>query len=122
MTTKTNLDFVSVQVQNLEESKKFYTETLGFTQAEKQPNPQAIVFGDENGAIFAIRTRIGDSDWKMPGKGMAIWFAIDDIKTLYKRIKISEAKVVQDPAPSPFGTTIVVQDPDGYLLTFHELA
>ena len=55
------LDFVSLQVQDLDASCRFYTELLGF-QAQPQGRPDAVVFEDGGGAIFAIRTPLVDLD------------------------------------------------------------
>ncbi|PIE79487.1 MAG: glyoxalase, partial [Candidatus Delongbacteria bacterium] len=49
------LEFTSLQVRNLEKSKQFYTEKLGFECSEMK-NPQAVIFKFTKGeASFAIR-------------------------------------------------------------------
>ena len=121
MNKKTNLDFVSIQVNDLQASSEFYQNLIGFQPNQDQFNPEALVFSDKKGSIFAIRKQMKDLS-KVPNKGagIALWFAVSDIKTLYKKIKDSKYTILQSPKPSPFGDTIIVEDPDGYNITFHE--
>ena len=49
------LDFASVQVRDLAQARVFYTDVLGFEPVD-EARPDAVVFRNEAGAIFAIRT------------------------------------------------------------------
>ena len=58
------LNFASLQVRDLEVSKAFYTNKLGF-ELSGLTNPQACIFKYNKGeASFAIRTPIGCLGWK----------------------------------------------------------
>jgi lactoylglutathione lyase len=120
----TQLDFISIQVRNIEASKYFYTNMLGFEVAH-EPNPDAVVFKNETGASFAIRTPIGDLP-PLPtrlGTGCSLWFGYAGKITEYAaELQEKDAPIVQPPFETPFGMSIVVADPDGYSLTFHELS
>jgi catechol 2,3-dioxygenase-like lactoylglutathione lyase family enzyme len=119
MITKTNLSFVSLQVNNLEASGKFYTEILGFTPIPKSP-PDAILFEQKNGATFAIRKPLVElSKANLLGWGVGLWFGIADVDAFL--LKNSEhITLLKDVQPTPFGRTIVIADPDGYALTLYE--
>jgi catechol 2,3-dioxygenase-like lactoylglutathione lyase family enzyme len=68
-------DFFSLQVRDLEASKKFYVDRLGLTVM--QGPPHAVVF-DTKPIPFAIRDPLVDLD-KVPqlGWGVALWLAAD---------------------------------------------
>lgn len=113
------LNFVSLQVKDLEVSKEFYTLQLGFELAGI-PNPDAYVFKyDKGDASFAIRKPIGNLEGKELGVGASLWFAIEEeIEEL--QAKLIERKVILlGPVQvTPFGKTLIVKDPDGYNITF----
>lgn len=115
------LEFVSLQVKDLELSQKFYTEKLGF-EVSGLSNPAACIFSYNKGeASFAIRKPIGNSDGKEPGVGVSIWFAIDGgVEALQGRLEQKGVAIVDSINNTPFGKTLMVQDPDGYLITFLE--
>ena len=72
------LEFASLQVRDIETSKKFYTEKLGFELSEMK-NPEAVIFKFNKGeASFAIRKALEDLTTKELGNGVSIWFAIDE--------------------------------------------
>jgi catechol 2,3-dioxygenase-like lactoylglutathione lyase family enzyme len=72
------LDFASLQVRDLEVSKAFYTNKLGFELSEIS-NQYACVFKYNKGeASFAIRTPMGNIDGKELGVGASLWFGIDE--------------------------------------------
>jgi lactoylglutathione lyase len=118
---KTNLDFISVQVKDLKSSSKFYTEILGFEKTEDK-RPDAIVFKDDGGAIFAIRKPMFEIKENISlGLGISIWFGVDDIKKTFNSVKNSDAQIISAPVDGPFGKMFIIKDIDGYMLTFHQL-
>ena len=117
----TQLDFVLLQVRNLEASKRFYHQTLHFPLVEYQ-NPEAVVFEDQQGAVFAIRQPLTNLPDSGPlGLGTSLWFSWSGaIEKLHRYLQQEGVEVVKPPFDTPFGKSIVVADPDGYLLTFHQ--
>lgn len=115
------LEFTSLQVRDLEVSKAFYTDTLGF-EFSGMSNPQACIFKYNKGeASFAIRTPIGNIDGKELGVGVSLWFAIDGkIEELESQLKGKGLTLIGSINTTPFGKTLMVKDPDGYMITFLE--
>ena len=112
------LTFASLQVTNLEASKDFYTQKLGFEIDNS--NPQACVFKYNNGqASFAIRTPLEPIEGKGLGTGVALWFSVNenvyDLKEKFVEKGITTAGPMID---TPFGRAFHVKDLDGYKLTF----
>ncbi|HEX8548459.1 MAG TPA: VOC family protein [Cytophagaceae bacterium] len=113
------LEFASLQVRDLEASKEFYTKKLGFEPLEMS-NPAAVVFRYNKGeASFAIRKPVGNIDGKELGIGNSLWFAIDGaIEELKAEFEGKDISILGGINQTPFGKTIIVKDPDGYVLTF----
>lgn len=113
------LAFASLQVRDLEVSKAFYTEKLGF-ELSGMTNPHACVFKYNNGeASFAIRTPIANIDGKELGVGTSLWFAIDEnIELLQSQLTEKGVFILGTINHTPFGQTLMVKDPDGYIITF----
>ena len=114
------LTFASLQVNDLEASKTFYTEKLGFEVGDT--NPQACVFKYNRGeASFAIRTPLVPLEGKELGIGVALWFAVDENVDALKDKFIENGITTAGPIiETPFGRAFHVKDPDGYKLTFLE--
>ncbi|WP_341302648.1 VOC family protein [Lysinibacillus sp. FSL H8-0500] len=112
------LDFLSIQVRDLEKSREFYQNILGF-EIENE-NPEAYIFKNEKGASFAIRKPLVDLDkaGKL-GWGIALWFSVFDVEKRYDEVRGKKVKIVKDLADSPFGKVFTVEDPDGYYITLH---
>src|SRR6187402_2642350 len=117
------LEFASLQVRDLTASKEFYTTKLGFEEAGI-PNPEACIFKYSKGeASFAIRTPIGNLEGKELGVGASLWFAIDEkIEELQSQLTEKKVSIVGTVNNTPFGKTLMVKDPDGYIITFLEQA
>ena len=113
------LEFSSLQVRDLEVSKNFYTNKLGFEVSEAS-NPAACIFKYNKGeASFAIRTLIGDLKGKELGIGLSLWFAIDGtIEDLQEKLIEKNVQLAGPIQTTPFGKAITVKDPDGYNITF----
>lgn len=115
------LDFVSLQVRDLEASKSFYTEKLGF-ELSGMSNPQACVFKYNQGqASFAIRTLLEPIEEKALGIGVALWFAVNEnIEELKEKFIASGITTTEAIMETPFGRAFHLKDIDGYKLTFLE--
>src|ERR1035437_3738470 len=113
------LEFVSLQVRDLEASIEFYTNKLGFEQSGMR-NPEACVFKYNNGeASFAIRKPIGNLEGKELGVGSSLWFAVDEkIEDLQTQLAEKKVTILGPINVTPFGKTLMVKDPDGYVITF----
>jgi predicted enzyme related to lactoylglutathione lyase len=119
MQNPTQLGFVSLQVSDLETSRQFYTEVLGFRSAAQTP-PDACVFETQSGATFAIRKPLVDLQATTHlGWGVGLWFAVTDLDGLLQRIA-GKATLVRGVQPTPFGSTAIIADPDGYWLTLQD--
>jgi len=112
------LTFASLQVRDLEASKTFYTEKLGFEI--DNANPQACIFKYGKGkASFAIRTPLEPLEGKELGTGVALWFAVDEkVGELREKFSANGLDSVGPLIETPFGTAFHIKDPDGYKLTF----
>lgn len=113
------LEFASLQVRDLEVSKDFYINKLGF-EASGATNPAACIFKYEQGeASFAIRKPIGDLEGKELGVGASLWFAIDgEIEDLHAELLAKNVTLLGPVQATPFGKIIIAKDPDGYNITF----
>ena len=117
------LDFASLQVRDLEVSKAFYTDKLGF-ELSGMTNSDACIFRYNKGeASFAIRRPIGNLTGKELGVGTSLWFAINEkIEELQNQLTEKEVLILGTINNTPFGKTLMVKDPDGYIITFLEQA
>lgn len=115
------LRFASFQVKDLETSKVFYVSKLGFEIGESK-NPEACLFkSNKDEAMFAIRKPLSNLDNKELGIGISLWFATDKkIEKLHAQLLEKGVTILDGINETPFGKTIIVQDPDGYKLTFLE--
>jgi predicted lactoylglutathione lyase len=112
------LTFASLQVRDLEASKTFYTNKLGFEI--DNTNPQACIFKYNKGqASFAIRTPLEPLEGKELGIGMALWFAVNEnVDELKEKLIANGITTVGPIIETPFGRAFHVKDIDGYKLTF----
>ena len=76
---------------------------------------------DKGEASFAIRTPIGNIDGKELGVGASLWFAIEEkIEELQNQLTEKRVTLLGTINQTPFGKTLMVKDPDGYIITFLE--
>jgi predicted enzyme related to lactoylglutathione lyase len=117
--TTTGLDFLAIQVRDLERAADFYEHGLGLQRADAGP-PHAVVFATEP-IPFAVREPLVDLDAVAAvGHGVAPWFHCDDADALCERLRAQGATIAAEPSDSPFGRTFAVIDPDGYRIVLHD--
>jgi predicted enzyme related to lactoylglutathione lyase len=116
-----SLDFVALQVRDLDRSAKFYLDVVGLTRNPAGP-PHAVVF-DTKPIPFAVRTPDLDLDAvDRLGWGVALWLRTDDSDVLHKTLVDNDVEIVAEPTDGQFGRQFAFRDPDGYTITVHDKA
>jgi catechol 2,3-dioxygenase-like lactoylglutathione lyase family enzyme len=116
--TVTGIDFVALQVRDLERAAEFYQTRLGLKRAPGPPH--AIVFATEPIA-FAVREPLPGLDLpERPGAGVALWLKAGDAQRLHDELQTAGVPIVTPPVDGPFGRTFSFADPDGYVITIHD--
>ncbi len=112
-------DFITLQVRDVETSRHFYADVLGF-KLSPETRPNAAAFSAQP-ISFAVRKAQVDLD-AVPqlGYGVMLWFRADDSAALHEHLKERGVPIVQGLSDSPFGKTFTIRDPDGYLITVHD--
>ncbi len=112
-------DFITLLVRDLETSRHFYAEVIGF-KLSPEVRPNAVAFSTQP-ISFAVRKSPVDLDAGPElGRGILLWFRAEDAAALHERLKNSGVTITQGLANGPFGKTFTFRDPDGYLITVHD--
>jgi catechol 2,3-dioxygenase-like lactoylglutathione lyase family enzyme len=116
-TAKLNLDIhieniqpiLSVKDMNI--SRAFYVDILGFEEAEWGDNNFTSISRDNCG-IYLCRGEQGNP-------GTWIWIGFDgDIFSLYNELREKGVAIRQPPISHPWAMEMQIEDPDGHVLRF----
>ncbi|MGC8618810.1 MAG: VOC family protein [Thermoplasmata archaeon] len=111
-------DFVALQVNDIEASRKFWIETIGLKQLPKAP-PGAVLF-DTKPIQFAIRTpQVDLKAVNHLGWGIALWMHADNVEALYNSLVKKKVVILQKLESGAFGKQFTFSDIDGYSVTVH---
>ncbi len=107
-----NYDNFFFPSEDLEESKKFYTEVLGLPTKFDFSQQGMIAFkvGKEEPAII-----IKDKE-KFPNAQPCIWIEVEDVKKYYSELKCKGVKFLTEPFRIRTGWVVEFTDPSGNLL------
>lgn len=112
-----------IRVNNLEESIRFYTETLGMTLLSKDDYPEGkfslafLSYGTSKKDPCIELTYNWDRHSYNLGDGFGhIALGASDIYATCEAIRSAGGKIVREPGPMKHGTTVIafVEDPNGY--------
>lgn len=117
--TVSGLDFLALQVRDVDSAAAFFEEHLGLRRRPAAP-PGAVVFATEP-VPLAVREPLPgtDLDAGRPGLGVALWFAATDAVALHDGLRAAGVDVLTPVTDSPFGPTFSFVGPEGYVLTAH---
>ena len=108
----------SLTVDDLEKSRRFYVDVLGFVEGEKW-----VEGGQLRGLMLkagACQIGLSQDDWakgrgREKGVGLSLWFTTaQDVDALAGRIKAAGGRLAQEPADAMGGRSLMVEDPDGF--------
>jgi len=120
-----------LSVSDIEVSKRFYTDVLGFQIEYERPEDKFafLSLGEAQLMINQINGHWETAKLEYPfGRGINFQIEIDDVDTLIARVKDMGYVLFMDPFVSRYKCggecfeekEILLQDPDGYLLRFSE--
>ncbi|TGE36305.1 VOC family protein [Desulfosporosinus fructosivorans] len=122
-----------LSVSNINISKKFYIDTLGF-KVEYEREEDKFAFISLDGVQLMLDEGVNGS-WSTGiteypfGRGINFQFFVGDVKNVILNLSNNNIKFFKEPFVSEYRIDsemqvfeeILVQDPDGYLLRFSEL-
>ncbi len=114
MSTLPKIDFVLFYVSNLEESRSYFTEKLGFQYIAEESGPGFCQLrGGEGGVDFALLQATAET----PGAGAThVYFKTSDLAGLRATL-VNRGVEATEIAKRPFGSIFNVPTPDGELIT-----
>ena len=99
-----------LRVSDMAASVRYYSEVLGFVNADWGTDEFTIVARDGAG-IYLCRGSQGQP-------GTWAWVGVEDVDALYREYIASGARVRHPPRNYPWALEIHVEDPDGHVLRF----
>lgn len=113
---KANSASTILQVSNLPEAIKFYTESLGFEKEFIYGDPPFYAGVKMNDIIIHLNTAEGNA--KRSGMG-SIYIFCDEVDSYYEKIKEAAVQITTELDSYPYGMRdFQIQDPDGNKLGF----
>ncbi|RAV10129.1 VOC family protein [Paenibacillus contaminans] len=107
--------FVKLNVRDLEKSVKWYREAVGF-EAVFVMQGMAHLRGAKYQDVMLLAGGAADEE---KGIGVVINFSTDDIESLADQARNAKAEIVEGPVIRPWNAKeLVIQDIDGYIITF----
>ena len=118
-------------VTDINKSKDFYTEVLGFTIEYERPEDKFVFLslGEAQLMLDEINDNWSVGELKYPfGNGINFQIDIDDIERFVSNVKVQNVLLFKEIFTSTYQCgdecyeekEVLIQDPDGYLLRFSE--
>jgi predicted enzyme related to lactoylglutathione lyase len=111
------LDFLFLEVNNLEESLAFYRELLGFEVSKHSPESEPPMATLQAGNLKISLAQHLETMLKR-GRGVSFFIGVADVDDYYEQLR-AQGVEVHPPADEGWGGRfITLQDPDKYRLFF----
>jgi lactoylglutathione lyase len=118
-----------LRVRDLDASVNFYTGLLGMRELRRNEVPAGeytlsfIGYGDEKShTVLELTYNWGKTDYEIGTAFGHLALGVPDIYAACEKIRTAGGKVVREPGPVKFGTTVIafIEDPDGYKIELIE--
>jgi lactoylglutathione lyase len=118
-----------LRVRDLDASVKFYTGLLGMHEIRRHEVPEGkytlcfIGYGDEKtNTVLELTHNWGHEGYDLGSAFGHLALGVPDIYATCAQLREAGAKIVREPGPVKFGTTVIafIEDPDGYKIELIE--
>ena len=118
-----------LRVKDLDSSVKFYTGLLGMHEIRRHEVPEGkytlsfIGYGDEkSNTVLELTHNWGHEVYDLGSAFGHLALGVPDIHATCAQLREAGAKIVREPGPVKFGTTVIafIEDPDGYKIELIE--
>ena len=108
---------ICIFVKDQDQAKAFYTEKLGFELRQDSPMGESrwIAVAPKGAHTEVILYKL-DENWQhyqqTMGKSQALTFNVTNMSALYEDLKAKGVRIVQEPDAQPWGTYMMILDPE----------
>src|SRR6266566_846271 len=114
------LNFIILNVPDIEQAKAFYSEKLGF--GIEAASSRFVQFKLEHpGAIFALQPSSEADANYTPYQGVELWWEVSDADAVYLQLVERGVEVASPPTDQPFGRAFSIKDLVGNTLNMYQL-
>ena len=113
----TGLEFLFLEVNNLEESLAFYEGLLGFEVSRHSPESEPPMATVQGGSLRISLAQHLETMLKR-GRGVSIFIGVNDVDDYYNQLRSKDVEVYPPADEGWGGRFITLQDPDKYRLFF----
>ncbi len=124
MSDKYSILHTMIRVGDLDRSVRFYTDLLGMQELRRRDVPDGkytlvfVGYAPEatGAAVIELTYNYGVEKYE-PGTAFGhLAIGVPDVAGICARLRAAGAKIIREPGPVKFGTTVIafVEDPDGY--------
>jgi uncharacterized glyoxalase superfamily protein PhnB len=111
------LEFLFLEVNNLEESLAFYRDSLGFEISKHTPESEPPLATLQAGSLKISLAQHLETMLKR-GRGVSFFIGVGDVDDYYKQLRAKGVEVYPPADEGWGGRFITLQDPDKYRLFF----
>ncbi len=118
-----------IRVNDLDQSVKFYTELLGMKELRRTDVPEGrytlafVGYGDESSnTVLELTYNYGVNHYDLGTAFGHLALGVSDIRASVEKLRDAGAKIIREPGPVKFGTTVIafIEDPNGYKIELIE--
>jgi len=113
----TGLEFLFLEVNNLEESVAFYRDALGFEVSKHSPDSEPPLATVQAGNLKISLAQHLETMLKR-GRGVSFFVGVNDVDDYYNQLRAKGVEVYPPADEGWGGRFITLQDPDKYRLFF----
>jgi uncharacterized glyoxalase superfamily protein PhnB len=113
----TGLEFLFLEVNNLEESVAFYRDSLGFEVTKHSPESEPPLATVQAGNLKISLAQHLETMLKR-GRGVSFFIGVNDVDDYYNQLRAKGVEVYPPADEGWGGRFITLQDPDKYRLFF----
>ena len=111
------LEFLFLEVNNLEESVAFYQDLLGFAVTKHNPESEPPMATVQAGSLKISLAQHLETMLKR-GRGVSFFIGVSDVDDYYQQLRTKGVEVYPPADEGWGGRFITLQDPDKYRLFF----